>query len=425
MRICLFEDGGAAQLWPLTATRPVFQLFCGQTTLAAKQLRYFAPCPAGVLLRPPLVECFRLEQPQTPVNDLDWLRAGPTILVNGRWLPPAGRATGLAAPCVALVGDEVAYAIVGTEQLADCTPLSLDECLTQWKDQLPRREAGGLLVRYLWELVLHNPAQLELDFCQVRANPRAVCPDGLAVVGPRDRVRIDPSAHLDPLVVVDASAGPVVIDRDAIIHAFTRIEGPCYVGPGCHVLGAKLRAGTTLGPGCRVGGEVEASILHSHSNKYHDGFLGHSYVGQWVNLGAGTSNSDLRNDYGEVTVILHGERVQTGRTKVGCFIGDHSKTAIGTLLNTGTNVGAFCNLVPAGPLLPKYFPPFTTWWNGSLREVKDLAGLLQTAAKVMARRGCVLTEAHAALYTGLFEATAAERRRTLHEAECRQRPLAA
>jgi UDP-N-acetylglucosamine diphosphorylase/glucosamine-1-phosphate N-acetyltransferase len=425
MRICLFEDRGAAHLWPLTATRPVFQLLCGQTALGSKQLRYFAPCPAGVLLRPPLADCFRLEQPGTPINDLDWLQAGPTILVNGRWLPPPGRAADLSAPGVALAGDEVAYAIVGTDHLADCSPLTLDECLTQWKEQLPRREAGGVLVHYPWDLIAHNPAELEADFRQVRPCPRATCPDDLAVVGPRDRVRVDPSARLDPFVVVDASGGPVMIDRDATLHSFTRIEGPCYVGPGCHVLGAKLRAGTTLGPACRVGGEVEASIFQGHSNKYHDGFLGHSYVGEWVNLGAGTSNSDLRNDYGEVAVILHGERVETGQRKVGCFIGDHSKTAIGTLLNTGTNVGAFCNLMPAGPLLPKYFPPFTSWWNGSLREVNDLSALLETAAKVMTRRGCAFTDAHAALYTGLFEATASERRRALHEAEHRRRQRAA
>jgi UDP-N-acetylglucosamine diphosphorylase/glucosamine-1-phosphate N-acetyltransferase len=420
MRICLFEDRGAELLEPLAATRPVFQLLCGQTSLGAKQLRHFAPCRAGVLLRPALAGCFRLGQPHTPVNDPDWLRAEPTVLVNGRWLPPPGPAAGLSGPCVALAGDEVAYAVVGADQLADCTAETLDDCLAGWKAGLPRRSAGGVLVRHLWDLVAHNPAQLDHDFRQTRPRPGARGPEGLAVVGPRDHLVVDPSARLDPLVVVDTTGGSVVIDREAVVHAFTRIEGPCYVGPGCHVLGAKLRAGTTLGPQCRVGGEVEATIFHGHSNKYHDGFLGHSYVGEWVNLGAGTSNSDLRNDYGEVTVVLHGRPVKTGQSKVGCFLGDHTKTAIGTLLNTGTNVGAFCNVVPAGPLPSKYFPPFTAWWNGSLREAADLPALMETAAKVMARRGCAFTEAHAALYRHVFEATAAERRRAVHEAEYRR-----
>ena len=101
-------------------------------------------------------------------------------------------------------------------------------------------------------------------------------------------------------MVADTTGGPVVIDREAVVTAFTRLEGPCYIGPRTQVHGAKIRAGTTLGPDCRIGGEVEASIVQGHSNKYHDGFLGHAYLGEWVNLGAGTQNSDLRNDYGEV-----------------------------------------------------------------------------------------------------------------------------
>src|SRR5436190_12798412 len=189
-----------------------------------------------------------------------------------------------------------------------------------------------------------------------------------------------------------------MIDREAVIAAFTRLEGPCYIGPQTHVLGAKIRAGTTLGPNCRIGGEVEASIVHGHSNKYHDGFLGHSYIGEWVNLGAGTQNSDLRNDYGEVSVPLGGVATPTGRTKVGCFLGDHTKTGLGTLLNTGTNVGGFCSILPAGRYAPKWLPSFTGWWHGALREDADLPRLLRTAAVVMGRRGQALTEAHAGLY---------------------------
>src|SRR5262249_1388375 len=152
-----------------------------------------------------------------------------------------------------------------------------------------------------------------------------------------------------------------------------------------------------------------------HSNKYHDGFLGHAYVGEWVNLGAGTSNSDLRNDYGEVTVTVNGRRVPTGETKVGCFLGDHTKTGLGALLNTATNAGAFCNLLPGG-LLPRSVPSFCSWWNESLSDHADVESLLATAARVMGRRGRELTSAHAALYRGLFEQTAAERRRAVREA---------
>src|SRR5262249_705025 len=150
----------------------------------------------------------------------------------------------------------------------------------------------------------------------------------------------------------------------------------CYVGPRTHILGAKIRKGTTLGPNCRIGGEVEASIIQGNTNKYHDGFLGHSYVGEWVNLGAGTQTSDLRNDYADVHVTVAGERVATGLNKVGCFIGDHTKTGLGVLLNTGTTVGVFCNLLPAGRLLPKCIPSFCSCWKGALRETSELARLI-------------------------------------------------
>src|SRR5207237_6238312 len=136
------------------------------------------------------------------------------------------------------------------------------------------------------------------------------------------------------------------------VQSVTRLEGPCYIGAGTQIAGAKIRAGTTLGPECRVGGEVEASIMQGFANKYHDGFLGHSYVGEWVNLAAGTQTSDLRNDYESVRVYVAGQRRSTGRSKIGSYLGDHTKTALGSLLNTGSAVGAFVNLLPSGTLLP-------------------------------------------------------------------------
>src|SRR4029077_11502764 len=135
-------------------------------------------------------------------------------------------------------------------------------------------------------------------------------------------------ALLEPFVTADTRQGPVLIERGAAIQSFSRLEGPCYIGTESWIMGAKLRGGT-IGPKCRIGGEVEASIVQGQSNKYHDGFLGHSYIGQWVNLAAGTQTSDLRNDYGPIRVTVAGQRIATGRTKVGSFIGDHSKTGLG------------------------------------------------------------------------------------------------
>jgi UDP-N-acetylglucosamine diphosphorylase/glucosamine-1-phosphate N-acetyltransferase len=414
MRVCLFEDSGVSDLEPLSLTRPVFELLCGQTSLAAKHCRAFAPCDLGVLIRPPLVSLYQLHRDRLPVNDLAWLRAGPTVLVNGRWLPPEGTVVDASRPAVGLIGDEVAYAVVGPDHLTYCSPNTLADCLATWKATLPARAAGGRLFRYLWEIVAHNDEQILRDW-QTLAVPRAAPTHPPAVVGPDDRLVIDATARIDPQVVADTTRGPVVVGREAVIGAFTRLEGPCFIGPRTQVHGARIRAGTTLGPECRVGGEVEASIVQGYSNKYHEGFLGHAYLGEWVNLGAGTQNSDLRNDYGEVSVTVNGRRVRTGQTKVGCFLGDHAKTGLGCLLNTGAHVGIFCNLLPGG-LLPRYLPSFGSCWGPALADRADLALLFETAATMMRRRGQTFTEVHAALYRALFEQTAAERRRAVQEA---------
>ncbi len=418
MRICLFEDAGSANLEPLALTHPVFDLLCGIDSLRAKQSRFFAPCDVGVQVRPHLADLYRQQHPRLRVNDTTWLRAAPTVMVNGRWLPPDDAVPELAGPCVALAGGEVAYAVLGADRLTYCSPHTVDDCLETWKNTLAPRSAGGRVIKHLWELVDRNGDQIALD-CrhQFPANRRQDCP--ASVVGPEDGLRVDPTAHLDPMVVADTRDGPVVVDAGAVVHAFSRLEGPCYIGPRTQVLGAKIRAGTTLGPDCRIGGEIEASIVHGHSNKYHEGFLGHSYVGEWVNLGAGTHNSDLRNDYGKVSVTVDGRVVSTGLHKVGCFIGDHTKAGLGTLLNTGTSIGVCCNLLPSGGLLPKYVPSFCSWWNGAIVDRTRLPQVDEVAAQVMRRRGAAFTEAHAAVLRFVHEQTAGERMRLSREAELR------
>jgi UDP-N-acetylglucosamine diphosphorylase/glucosamine-1-phosphate N-acetyltransferase len=318
-------------------------------------------------------------------------------------------------PSVTLLGEEIVYAFLEPTHLADCTTETIDLCLEHWKSSLPTIPAVGSLMRHGWDLIERNAEQLCRDapfFEQTRTDP------SLTVVGPRERLHIA-TARVEPMVLLDTTKGPIVVDREAIVTAFSRLEGPCYVGPRSQVHGARLRGGVTLGPDCRIGGELEASIVHGRSNKAHDGFLGHSYVGEWVNLGAGTQNSDLRNDYGEVTVTIAGRRVATGMTKAGCLIGDHTKSGLGTLLNTGANIGAFCNLLPGG-LLPRYMPSFCSWWNAALAANDDFAPLLETAQVVMARRGVTLTAVHAALYRHLHEQTTAERSRVLRDAEVRR-----
>jgi UDP-N-acetylglucosamine diphosphorylase / glucose-1-phosphate thymidylyltransferase / UDP-N-acetylgalactosamine diphosphorylase / glucosamine-1-phosphate N-acetyltransferase / galactosamine-1-phosphate N-acetyltransferase len=416
MPVCVFEDRGVFNLEPLTLARPAFDLVCGTSSLLGKQMRAFGASEAGAVVRPMLAEISRAQHPDLAINDNDWLRRKPRVFVNARWLPALEPLTDVSTPRVGCIGDEVAYAIVAAAGAGDLAFDRIDAALSHWKHSWPRCQAGGVLFGYPWELVDHNPQALADDFSSRRQDNKA--DTGVELIGPRDKLVVDPSADIEPFVVADTRKGPVVIDRNVIVHSFSRLEGPCYIGAESWLLGVKLRGGT-IGPRCRIGGEVEASIVHGSSNKYHDGFLGHSYVGEWVNLAAGTQTSDLRNDYGPIRVSINGIRVPTGRNKVGSFIGDHTKTGLNTLLNCGSAIGAFSNVLPTGSYLPTTIPSFCMC-NGAMSELWDLRQLFQTASLAMGRRGIELTDVHTNLFFALYEATAELRRRTIRDHEQRR-----
>jgi len=232
------------------------------------------------------------------------------------------------------------------------------------------------------------------------------------VFGIAELLIVAPGACIERLVVADTTRGPVLIDQQAVVQSFSRLEGPCYVGPNTHVRGARIRA-SSIGPHCRVGGEIEASVIQGFSNKAHDGFLGHSYLGTWVNLGSGTQVADLRTDYRNVTVAVGDEPTDSGVLKLGALIGDHTKTGIGTLLNAGTVVGAFAQLLPDGGLLAHSIPSFCRCRNGRLEERTDLRKLFAAARVSFERRGCVWTEAHQEFYFDLYERTLGRRRQVM------------
>jgi UDP-N-acetylglucosamine diphosphorylase/glucosamine-1-phosphate N-acetyltransferase len=273
-------------------------------------------------------------------------------------------------------------------------------------------ELGGEWMTRPWDLVARNGAHLERDFLEVgRPGVTNRHLTTMALVGPSDRLSIHDTARIDPYTVFDTTNGPISLGPNTWVQPFTRIEGPCAIGAETQLFRANLRGCVTIGPNCRIGGEVEAAIVHGYSNKYHEGFLGHAYVGEWVNLGAITSNSDLRNDYGEVRVPLQGDPIPTGQAKVGCFIGDHTRTGMGSMLNTGTAIGVMCNVLPAGILLPKHVPSFTAVLYGRVAPGFSLDQVFQTARIVMDRRGKSFNEAEEQLYRTLYDQTRLERER--------------
>jgi UDP-N-acetylglucosamine diphosphorylase/glucosamine-1-phosphate N-acetyltransferase len=425
MRICVFEDRDVDNLEPLTLTRPVFDLLCGTSTILERQRNYLQANEIGVLLRPYLADLCRQLHPELQVNNCAWLRCEPTVLLNGRWLPPIERPPDLQQPHLGLVGDEIAYAVLPCDQLTYCSPNTIDDCLETWKQRLPVRPAGGWMIDYPWDLLLCNAAMLRQDCARCIAEEgRSHRPANVGIVGPSDLLRIHPTARIDPFVAVDTTRGPVLVDEHAVIHSFSRLEGPCYIGQGAQVLGANIR-GSSIGPGCRVGGEVEASVLQGHVNKYHEGFVGHSYIGAWVNLAAGVQIGDLRHDYQPIRVTLHGQEVDSGQIKLGALIGDHTQVGLNASLNAGTVVGIFCGLLPTGGYLPRTIPSFCAFWNGILIEQPSLPQLLNTARTMMSRRGQEWTQTRAALYRTLHERTSAYRRQILRQREQRYLRLSA
>jgi UDP-N-acetylglucosamine diphosphorylase/glucosamine-1-phosphate N-acetyltransferase len=242
-------------------------------------------------------------------------------------------------------------------------------------------EVEGLALRGTYDLLTALEQFLAIDCADFLVAPSDGIPEGSVVLGDPAHL-ICLGASVEPGVVFDLRHGAVVVDQASEIRSGTRLEGPIYVGPNTRILGGFLR-GSVLGPECRARGEISGSVFLGFANKSHDGFVGHSVVGQWVNLGAGTTTSNLKNTYGPVRLEIEGERIETGRLNLGSLIGDHAKTAIGTLLATGTVISAGANVF-GPPAAPKYVPPFAWGCSGSERMTED--GFLRIAERVMGRR---------------------------------------
>jgi UDP-N-acetylglucosamine diphosphorylase/glucosamine-1-phosphate N-acetyltransferase len=397
--------------YPLALCRPIWELRCGMTSLADKLIARLAPSDMAYFVPPYMAEVYRA-QTSRPVNDAASLSGDDLLVVDGR-VKAAGLPLAPTGPSRVTLGadGEVLAARIARADLARLNTASIDTLLDSAKSALPASRENVPIWNYTWDLVLANPEQLREDFAAAgRSGIEGTIEQPGAWRGSRGDVYVAPGAVVHPMVVLDAEHGPIYLDEGAVIHPFTRIEGPCYVGRKAVLLGAKCREGNSIGPFCRVGGEVEESIIHGYSNKYHDGFLGHAYVGQWVNLGALTTNSDLKNDYSSVSVTLGGHlTVDTGSTKVGSLIGDHTKTSIGTLLNTGAYLGAMALVATTGKLLPKFIPSFAWFLEGIVTKGFGKQKLYSTAKSAMGRRGCTFSAADEAMWNEIYNLTAPER----------------
>ncbi len=259
-------------------------------------------------------------------------------------------------------------------------------------------ELHGVPLLGAWDVLTGSEHLLPVDAIDFRHEAHDGVPEGALVIGdPSDVIVL--GAVVEPGVVFDVRGGAVVVEAHTHVRAGTRLEGPTVIGPGCELLGG-LISRSAIGPRCKLRGEIQASIFLGYANKAHDGFIGHSVVGRWVNLGAGTTTSNLKNTYGPVRLTVGTERIETGRQYLGSLIGDHVKTAIGTMLDTGSAIGVGANVF--GATRPaKYIPPFA-WGDTGTTMHKE--GFLATAARVMPRRNVEFTESVRESLGAMFDA---------------------
>jgi UDP-N-acetylglucosamine diphosphorylase/glucosamine-1-phosphate N-acetyltransferase len=435
--LILFDDAVARRWHPFTTTRPAGELLFGIATLRSRAEYALGLECAGHLAAPELAGYHEPWAP--PVLDTDALDGdgpdGPDsaaaafadanalddseglVFLSSRFVAEPSSLPD--QPALLVAGDRVVGCRLGPGQVPPVAflsdpdgSLSSDPAGTDTGSagsaavrDLPRHPVDGRLVEHVWALMSGNADRVARDLAD--ADHAALPPDVHHIGdGP---VSVGEGVEIAPGVVLDTRHGPIRLDDDVTVQPFTRLAGPAYVGPGSTLLGGPFEA-VSIGPVCKVHGEIEASVILGYSNKAHDGFLGHAYLGMWVNLGALTTNSDLKNNYGTVRVWTPGGDVDTGSRKIGCFLGDHVKTAIGTLFNTGTVVGTGANVFPVpdagdgrpSPAMPpKYLPPFA--W-GRADTAYGLDRFLDTARTVMGRRDVELTESQRDMLTRVWEA---------------------
>jgi UDP-N-acetylglucosamine diphosphorylase/glucosamine-1-phosphate N-acetyltransferase len=292
---------------------------------------------------------------------------GPAVIVRSDVVPPR---SALAFPTRRLTGggETIAWKLGSGER---------------WEGPDERGDATAIEALVLpgtWALIDALEKLLGPDCLEFTAAPADPVPPGSIVLGDSALV-VCLDAIVEPGVVFDTRKGAVVLTEGTLVRSGTRLEGPLFAGPRTFLLGGQIRH-SSFGPHCRVHGEMATTVIVGYANKSHDGFVGHSVIGQWANLGAGTITSNLKNTYGPVRLGLGGERRDTGRTFLGSLISDHAKTAIGTLLSTGSIVGAGASVT--GIPVPRLVPPFA--WGGDGLDRLDEEAFIRTAARVLPRR---------------------------------------
>ncbi|UCC73092.1 MAG: hypothetical protein JSV86_00575 [Gemmatimonadota bacterium] len=376
--LVLFDDLQARRWEPFALTRPVGELLFGAEKLADRAARALGLEPVCYLTQEHLADF--CEDGTPDVLGLHALPAERDLIFwcSRAVLEPGQDIAVPDGPAVYAIGEQPVGIYVPAGRRPDETflrELDVESALG------PQVQLRGRLLEWVWDLLVDAPDQMGRDLAagaEICDLPAGVFHEGQHGVSVGQGVRIEPG------VLLDTRDGPIRIGDDVEVRTGTRLAGPAALGNRSRLLGGSFER-ICAGPYSYLRGELVDSVILGYTNKAHEGYLGHSYVGKWVNLGALTTNSDLKNNYRPVRVWTPAGLQETGHIKIGCFLGDHVKTGIGLLLGTGTVVGAGANLYGSA-MPPRYVEPFS-WGEGDALVEYRLAEFLDAAARVMARRG--------------------------------------
>jgi len=412
MHICIFEDNFSDNFFPLTLSRPVYDLLCGIKTLREKILRYFPDVTYTLLCRKFLEETVKQNNPGIAVNEL---ADDNYLFINGRVLFDETLFEEIhknSAEKIFKKGEVLIAARITAERLKK-TGFKIEGSVDASHFEGIAEESIEVdTAEFIWDLIRLNGSQLKQDFNLINApgiSEESRLFRGVHLIN-KDDVIIETGAVIKPGVVIDASNGPIYIGKDVEIYPNSVIEGPVYIGDNTKIKScAVISDNVSIGKVCKIGGEVEESVIMPYSNKQHAGYIGHAYLGSWVNLGADTNCSDLKNNYSTIRVTMQNKQIDTDLRFLGLIMGDHSKTAINTMFNTGTIAGFSCNIFGSG--FPDKFIPSFSWGGEEQMETYDINKSIDTAGMVMQRRNVNMTKADESLFNNIFKITECERKK--------------
>ncbi|MCB5228625.1 MAG: hypothetical protein GX122_06870 [Candidatus Cloacimonetes bacterium] len=394
----IFDDNPSA-FYPLSLTRSIGDLRCGILKLRQRLQSLLSDDkdePEHLWLEGRLADIYSERHPQWLINQD--AQVGE-LLVNSRLIPSPENIKQVKQlkPGQSLIS-EAALVALRLNTALPFTPQSLKE-MQRASEEIPGE--SQMLFRHIPDLINAVEGLIRQDFEMYFYDQDSSfeTEPGVTVLNPYS-VWLGDGVQLKPGVVLDASEGPIVIDEDVLVMPNAVIIGPAYIGKNSIIkIAAKIYPGTSIGPVCKIGGEVENCIFQAYSNKQHDGFLGHSFVGEWVNIGADTNNSDLKNTYDEVSFYSYpaGRKIDSGTMFMGCVIGDHTKLGINCSINTGTVIGVAANLW-GNPLIDGFIPDFSWGMANDLRPYRTPA-FMHTAQHVKQRRKLNLSAAEKELYS--------------------------